>query len=865
VSGTDPDAIDREVDDEVDFHLRAQVDDLVRDGWSERDAWKEARRRFGDPDRVRTELVRLERKRERMVTRASLLEGLLQDASYALRQLRRKPLFAFGSVAVLALGVGAAASVFAVADAVLIRTLPFPDAEQLVAVYDEQDEPGYPPSVPEFRDWKREGSFFDALVAVVTNDRILQLGDAPERVVFGYVEGDLAALMGTPAVLGRTFTEAEVASGAQVVMLDEDFWRSRFAADPSVLGTSLTLSGEPATVVGVLPREARLLFERNDVKLWGPLPDLPMFERGLHLLDVVGRISPDVTLEQAEGRTMAMADAIRATEVTRHGVGIVSLRDALLGDTRRAVVTLIGAVVLVLLVVSANLAHLLLARGWARARELAVRGALGAGHGRLLRQLLTESALLGLLGGVGGILLAVWVTRVVASAAGGASVAALASPTNPRVLAFTVLSALAMGLGFGWFPAREAAGRRPGRALREGGGSVGVRGRTRARQTLVAAEIALSTVLLTGAGLLVRTVRHLLHEDIGFTPQGRLTAQIVLPGSKYPEASDRARFWSTLLERVHALPGVESAGLVSQLPLTGDTNGGFEIVGKEFPQEQRPRAKKRFAGPGYFESMEIPVLAGRSFLPSDRMGEPEVAVISRSLAEQYWPGEDPLGRRIRFLWQTSNEQEIIGVVGDVRSDRLDQEGTGTIYLAHDQIGPAAMGLVASAPRGPSLAEPLRRLVAEIDPTQPIHDVQTMDQVVRRSASTRTTLTTLLASFAGLALVLAAVGVYAVAAQSVAGRTREIAVRLAVGGDPSTVLRALLRAELVPVGVGLVVGLTLTGFATRALAGWLYQVSERDPLTLGAVALVLCTASLVALAGPALKAVRVSPTEALRQE
>jgi hypothetical protein len=270
--------------------------------------------------------------------------------------------------------------------------------------------------------------------------------------------------------------------------------------------------------------------------------------------------------------------------------------------------------------------------------------------------------------------------------------------------------------------------------------------------------------------------------------------------------------------------------------------------------------------------MEIPVLSGRSFRPSDRMGEPEVAVISRSLAEQYWPGEDPVGRRIRFLWQTSAEQEIIGVVGDVRNDALDQEGTGTIYLAHDQIGPAAMGVVlrssgrpASAMGAPPLAESLRRLVAEIDPAQPIHDVQTMDQVVRRSASSRTTLMTLLAAFAGIALLLAAVGVYAVAAQSVAGRTREIAVRLAVGGDSGTVLRALLREELVPVVLGLLVGLIATGFATRALSGWLYEVSARDPVTLGVVAAVLCAASLVALAGPALRAVRVSPTEALRQE
>jgi putative ABC transport system permease protein len=616
--------------------------------------------------------------------------------------------------------------------------------------------------------------------------------------------------------------------------------------------------------VGVLPREARLLFDSEEVKVWRPLPDLPMFERGLHLLDVVGRLTPDVTVEQAGARADAMAAALKESGVTTHGLELRQLRDALLGDTRRAVWMLVGAVALVLLVVAANLAHLLLARAWARSRELAVRGALGAGRSRLLRQLLTESALLGLLGGAGGMLLAVWVTRFVAGAAGGSTVASLASPTHPRVVLFALFSALVIGLLFGCFPAREASGRKPGRALREGGGSVGVRGRTRARHALVAAEIALSTVLLSGAGLLARTVVRLLHEDTGFSTRGVLTAVVALRGTRYEEAEERSRFWRALLEQLAALPGVESAGLVSQLPLTGDTNGGFEIVGKTFAPDDRPRGKKRFAGPGYFEAMGIPVLGGRSFQNSDRLGEPEVAVISASLAEQYWPGEDPIGRRIRFLWMTDQEQEIVGVVGDVRSDGLDQAGTGTIYLAHDQIAPNALGLVVRSSGAP-LGETIRRIVAEIDPAQPVDEIETMESIVRRSASTRTTLMALLGAFAGLALLLAAVGVYAVAAQSVASRSREIAVRLAVGAEPRRVLGRLLREELTPVGLGLVAGLLATAWATRMIAGWLYEVSERDPLTLGSVAVVLCASSLLALIGPALKATRVSPSEALRQE
>jgi predicted permease len=586
----------------------------------------------------------------------------------------------------------------------------------------------------------------------------------------------------------------------------------------------------------------------------------------------VGRLRTGIGLEQAGERAGRLAEDLEEAGVTRHGLAVSSLREELLGETRSVIAVLTGAVALVLLVVSANLAHLSLARGWARGREIAVRGALGAGRGRLVRQLVTEALLLAALGGIGGIVLARAVTGWVALAADSFAVSELSHADGPRALAFAGLVALLIGGLFGLVSAlRATAG--DGSGGPAGGPAGGLAGgharaptRTRLRQGLVAAEIALSAVLLTGAGLLVRTVGQLLDEDVGFRAEGVLTAEIALPGSRYATPEDRARFWDALLERARALPGVEAAGLLSHIPLTGDTNGSFEIVGRDFPEGEGPHGKKRFAGPGTFEAMGIPVLRGRGFLQADRRDEPEVAVISRTLAERWWPGEDPLGRRIRFLWQTDGEQEIVGIVGDVRSDALDLAAEGTIYLAHAQVGPAGMALVLEAPGGPlALAEPLRRALVEIDPAQPLHDVMTLERVVRDSVGARLTVMRLLSAFALLALLLAAVAIYAVAAQSVSSRTKEIGVRLAVGADPARVVHALLAAELVPVVAGLAAGLVGSALAARALAGLLYRVAAGDPLTLILVTAVLGGAALLALALPARRVLRVDPALVLRGE
>ena len=862
--GEDPPLKSR-IENELRFHEEALVSDLVQQGWEEDAARAEARRRFGDPERVERALLRLGRRKQRMMRRRGWLGAVVQDVGFALRQMRRNPSHAVATVLVLALGIGVSAAVFAVVDVALFRSLPFPEADRLVAVHDVQDGPGYPASLPEVRDWKREGDFLEGIVAFSRNNSTLQEGDLPQRVLTGLVEGDLFGVTGTRPILGRGFTPEELAAGGGALLIDEDYWRARFEGDPAVIGRSLRLNGESVPVVGVVPAETQLLFSSNDIVLYRPMPDLPdVLTRGLHFLTVVGRVADGASFPDVRARAEAMAEGLRAEGITRHGVVITPLREHLLGETRRTVLILAGAVVLVLFVVSANLAHLSLARGWSRAREIAVRSALGAGRGRLVRQLLTESALHGLLGGLGALAIAWWTTAWVARATGEPVVATLASGLDARVIAFAVLAALGAGFLFGWVPARRTAGLTPARALR---GARGARLRTRARHVLVGAEVALSAVLLTGAGLLVRTVSHLVGQDPGFEPRGVLTMELALGTDRYPGVADRVLFWDELLTRVRALPGVEEAGLVSEIPLTGDTNGGFEIVGREFPEGEGPWSRKRFAGVGYFEVMEIPLLRGRTFSERDRLGEPEVAVVSARLAELYWPNQDPIGQRIRFLWQTEAEQEIVGIVGDVRTDALDQaEALETIYLSHHQIAPQALSLAVRADGDPErLVEPIRRTVLEIDPQQPVHGVATLPSLVRSSVSGRTTIMTLLTAFGVLALLLAAVGVYAVAAQSVAGRTREIGVRLAVGAEPGRVARSVLREEMVPVAVGLAVGLLGAAASGRVLADLLYEVDPSDPGTLLAVAAVLGAAAAAALVVPAVRALRVDPVRVLTSE
>lgn len=869
-TGPRPDPLDHP-DEELRFHLERQVEELVAAGWDHSAAEAEARRRFGDPDRVLATLEDMGRRRRRMEQGSAWLGELGRDVAFALRQIRRRPLFAVAAVAVIALGIGIAGAVFAVVDAAWLRPLPFPQPEQLV-VFDDREEgmsgSAFPASLPEYRDWEREGAFLAASAAIVVNDRTLIAGDQPERVQVALLWGDLDGLTRLPPIVGRAFTREESSGrkGPSVLLLDEDFWRARFAADPGVVGRTVDVDGKPTEIVGVLPRSVKLLYRRTDVQTWQPLPDVPMLNRGLHLLTVVGRLRPEVDVEVGKQRTLAMSAALRASGVSKHDVTLDPLRDRVFGDSRRTVLSLTLAVGLALAVACINLAHLFLTRGSARAREFAVRRALGAGRLRLARQLLTEALCVAALGAAGGVALSHALTGWLARASGNDVLAHLTDGRGPRVVAFALLGSLLVGAVFGWLPALRAGSGGLGLEL-QGGRDLGASGeRARLRRVLVMSEVALCAVLLVGAGLLVRTVSHLVHQDLGYEPNGVLTAQLTLPYGRYSKVEAQLAFWEQLLQRVRALPGVRVAGFGSNLPLLGDTNGGFEIVGHPTPEDSMPHSKKLFVGPGFFDAMGIRFVRGRDIQASDRRGGPEVAVISASLARRYWPSEDPIGKRIRFLWQTEAEQEIVGIVSDERRDALQTEGEGAIYLSTEQIPNASLALAVRTDGSPSaLAQPIRAIVHDLDPQLALFDVQTLDAIVRRSVTDRRALMQLLALFGGLALLLAGVGVYAVAAQAVLARRREIGLRLAIGASPRTVLRGVLQHEAIPVLFGLVLGLAAAVPASRLLAALLYEVAPTDPLTLGAVALALLAAAGVALVGPALRAVRVDPATALRSE
>jgi predicted permease len=865
--GQDPPEAGVEVRDEVEFHLVAQIADLVAEGWPPDEARAEAVRRFGDRGRIEGEMLRIDRRMASSARRVRLLADVRQDVRQAFRQLRRRPWFALATVSVLALGVGANAAVFSVVDGALFRPLPLPDAEALVRVFDVQDgEPGFPASLPEFDDWSRNADFVAASIAYATSDVTWTDGDMPESLGRVVWTGDPAGTVAVSPLLGRWLTREEVDGGMPVVMLSESFWRSRFGGRPEVLGRSLRLGGQSYTVVGVLPAAADVLRPDDPPQLWSPLARSEAYTRGNHFLEVLARLQPGVSADEAAGRAEVMAAAIREGGETEHGIHVAAMRESLVRDARTGLITMLGAVGFVLLIVCANVANLMLSRSLERSREFAVRAALGAGRWRIVRQVVTETVLLGLLGGAGGVAIALLISDVVRSIS--PSLATLAvSPFDGRVLAFTALTSLAVALLVGSWPALRVGRSDPGAAMRIGGDvrTVGARSGSRTRRLLVAFEVAVSVILLAAAGLLVRSMTELLEEEKGFDPAGVLTFTVRTQGDRY-DADRQGAFFEQLLQRLRTLPGVVSAAATSHLPLgPGDTSGGFLIEGRDTGAEI-PYAKKRVVSAGYFEALDIPVLRGRAFDERDRAGSRDVVIVSESVANRYWPGEDPVGRQMRFSWGPGEVQEIVGVVGDVKHDGLDRPAEGTIFRPSTQFPRPAFAIVLETASDPiALADAARRVLVDLDPVLPIDDVRTMEDVVSASVASRRTTMLLLGGFAAIALLLATVGVYAVTAQSVTHRTREFGLRLAVGARSGDVLRMVLREELAVVVLGVGAGLVGAAAITRVLSSALFGISPRDPLTfIGAVALLVAAATAAMLI-PARRVTRIDPLRALHTE
>jgi predicted permease len=818
------------------------------------------------------------------------MEHLLKDLRFAVRQLFRRPGFTAVLVLTLALGIGANTAVFSVVNAVLLRPLPYPDQGDLAVVFDQF--PGlnlteFPASGPEYIEYREQNRSFEQLAAYTTAGTAITGDGEPERVQFTSASWQLFPAIGLEPEIGRVFADADDRPGAEaVVVLSHALWQRRYAGDPGALGRTLILNGTPQTIVGVMPADFR--FPEPDVQLWVPLGLDPASPggRGSHYLSMVGRLRPGVTLASARaevGDLMERWSADPAVDhswnAENHPAVIQSLRDQMVGDVSRPLWIMLGAVVVVLLIACANVANLLLVRGEGRVREISVRTAMGAGRWRIVSQLLTESVVMAGAGGLAGLALA-W--------AGVRGLVAIAPPDLPRadeigvdpmVLSFTVGVTLLAGVLFGLAPALQAGRTDVQASLREEGRSgTSARGRVRVRQLLVVSETALAIVLLVAAGLLLQSFRRLSAVDPGFRPEQVITMSVSVPAFKYPDFPQVDAFHRELRERVAAIPGVQTVGEVRTAPLAGSLSpNDVEVEGFDRHQagDEGPpmNADVQLVSAGYFEAMGIDMVEGRGFDERDDITAPVVVVVSEELAKRYWPDRSAIGGRIRQSgYQPALEWgEVVGVVEDIRHEGLDQPVRGTLYFVFPQSVRTwylarAMTLVVRTNVDPqSVIGAARSQLLEMDSDVPLYQVETMSRAIADSTSTQRFTMLLQLVFALVALTLAAIGLYGVMSFTVARRTPEIGIRMALGAERGEVLRMVVGQGMGIVLVAAVLGVGGALAAGRVLSGLLYGVTARDPVTYATVVGTLLLVAFVACWIPARRASAVDPGSALRYE
>jgi predicted permease len=796
------------------------------------------------------------------------MDTLLQDLRFGLRLLLRQPAFTLLVVLTLALGIGANTAIFSVVNGVLLRPLPFPAPERLVRVWGHHAEIGNETaSLPDYRDWREGAPAFEHLEACAATYFNLTGHGEPERLLAARTTAGFFQALRVPAALGRTFETGEDRQGNnRVVVLSHGFWKRHLGASPEVLGRTLTLDGLPYTIIGVAPEHFRFLW---NAELWAPLATDAEMGRRSDFLTVIGRLVPGATVERAQAELTSVASRLEQQYPdtnTRWTAKVVPLHEELVGEARPALLIFMGAVGLVLLIACANVANLMLARSSRRQRELAVRAALGASRGRLIRQMLTESVLMALLGGTLGLLLAVWGIDGLRTAQLSLLPGHSEIGIDGWVLGFTLGLSLVTGVLFGLAPALSLPGRDLDGTLRAGAkGLAGGMGLNQLRGWLVLGEVALALVLLVGAALLLRSFDRLQRVDAGFNPEGVLTVRVMLPQTKYPEDPQLATFYQQLEERVAAVPGVESSGMTSAVPLGGAPAWSFIIEGQSPDANAVQDAETFTVSPGYFQAMAIPLRSGRLFESQDRPNTPRVALVSQSLARRYWPERDPLGARISVddgtTWFT-----VVGVVGDVRAGAIQKDPHPQLYFPSTQLPRRMMFLtIRTAGEPMSLVGSLRREVTALDPDLPVSDVLTMEQRFGRAVAKPRVNVLLLGGFAVVALLLAGIGIYGVISQMVAQRTREIGIRMALGAKPGDVLRLMIRQGMTPALVGIALGLVAAFAGSSLLASLLYGVSAKDPLSFLIVPVFLTGVALFAAWLPARRATRVDPTEALRQE
>jgi putative ABC transport system permease protein len=802
------------------------------------------------------------------------MRALLGDIRYGLRILLKSPGVTAAAVLALALGIGANTAIFSVVNTVLLRPLPFHDPDRLVCLridHQQRNIQGAFTSYSSVAEWRQQSRSFQFLSAFTPSSVNLTTRDEPERVALWRVNASFFPMFGVRMTLGRVFTQEEDQPGAgHVVILSHSLWQRRFGSDKNLVGNTLIIDGEPFAVVGILPPTFRL--EAGTVDLYAPIA-LSSARSGRQEFScgAYGRLKPSASIAQAQAELQTInrrIDDQNPRSIRGWSVHVWGLREFMVRDVRLSLIILLAAVALVLLIACANVANLLLARAGARQREIAIRAALGAARGRVIRQLLTESLLLALLGGALGVLLAYWGVDLLSLLRAERFPLLAQTRLDATVLGFTTLVCVLTGLLFGLAPALAVSRTDVHETLKEGGrAATETRGRGLLRSALVVFEVALALLLTIGASLMIRSFLKLQQVNPGFNPEGVLTASINLAAPKYPKPPQQIAFYQRLIERVEAMPGVKAAGMVSLLPLGGSNQGlGLLIEGRPVSgPSDVPILYFRIVNTRYFQAMQIPLRKGRLFTDQDAQGAPRVLIVNQTLARRYWPNQDPLGKRIGN-GAPDGWMAVVGVVGDVRHMSLAQEPDVEIYFPFPQNPRTGMTLAVRTSSDPlRFAPALRRAVLEVDKDQPVSRLASLEQVLADSIATKRFSVVLLGIFAAVALLLAAVGIYGLISFTVVRRTHEIGVRMALGAQRDQVLRMVVGQGTLLALIGVGIGVIAAVILTRFISSLLYGVKAIDPLIFAAVSLLLTAVAALASFLPARRAARVDPMIALRYE
>ena len=867
---------DRERASELDTHLAIETDNNIARGMSPGEARRAAYLKLGNPSVILDEIYRM--------NSIGLVETLWHDIRFGRRMLSKNKGFAAAAVLTLALGIGANTAIFSVVNATLIRPLPYPNAARLVMVWEtrlpDKDKQNVT-SPATFLDWQRGNTVFEGLATCFNDSGVLTGGVAPEQIAMQDVSPNFFSLLGVNAGMGRIFVpEQDGASAAEkVAILSFELWQRRYGSEPDILGKKIMIDGKPHVVVGVMPRGFQFFvkqesFYQKPPELWVPM-NFTAQRASSHgrYLQAIGLLRPGVTLAQARSSMSALASRLAAEDpasMKNWGVNLVPLRTQLVAEIVPGLRYLQAAVGLVLLIACANVATLFLARAAARRHEIAIRMAVGAGVWRVVRQILTESCLIAAMGGVIGLLLAWGCTKTLLTLAPPNLIPLEGVPMDLRVLAFTSVMALLTGVLFGTLPAVQAAHTPPREPLSEGGreGSVGGHPR-RARGAFVVAEVALALILLAGTGLLVRSLNRLMAVDPGFDPRNVLTANVMLPNAKYGKDELRSEFYAQLLARVRQLPGVRSASADAFLPFAGIIAGtGVDVEGRPIlPMAEKPVINISLVEPQFFETMGIPLLKGRSFTEREGVEVSHKVVISQTMANELWPHEDPIGKHVTIYMKRENvPSEVIGVVGDVKQAGLDADVRSTAYWPFPELAFSFMTVIVRTDGDPlALAPDLRATVLSLDKDQPTADIRTMDSLLSASLARMRLATLLAAAFAGMAVLLAALGIYGVVTYIVEERTREIGIRVALGSSYRGIIEMLLRQGMKLAALGIAIGTIASLLLTRLMEKLLFGTKASDPATYISVTLGLGGVVLIACYLAVRRAVDVDPITSLRCE